>query len=255
MLKLLGFIAVAATLFCFSGMEVVDTGYRGVKVRFGQVVSEKPLTEGLYFYKPFVEKIVEMDVRTIAYQNNTVTYTKDIQQADITYSLNFNLNPDYVATMYQTVGYQWQDKIVKPIIDSTIKQVMGTYEAAPLIANRDKARTLMFDTMVKQLADKGVILTNLQISNIDYSDAFENAVEAKVTATQRAAEAQNKTVQVEEEAKQRIISAKAEAESMAIRSQALSQNQNLVQYEAVQKWDGHLPQYSLGGATPFINIK
>ncbi len=60
---------------------------------------------------------------------------------------------------------------------------------------------------------------------------------------------------MEENAKQQVIAAKAEAESMTIRSQALSQNKGLVEYEAVQKWDGKMPQYMLGNGTmPFVSI-
>ena len=76
----------------------------------------------------------------------------------------------------------------------------------------------------------------------------------QVTAEQEALKAKNKTVQVEEEAKQKVIAAQAEAKSMAIRAQALSQNKSLVQYEAVQKWDGKMPQYMLGNSVPFINV-
>ena len=69
-----------------------------------------------------------------------------------------------------------------------------------------------------------------------------------------ALKAKNKTVQVQEEARQKVIAAEAEARSMAIRAQALSQNKSLVQYEAVQKWDGKMPQYMLGNSVPFINV-
>ena len=62
-------------------------------------------------------------------------------------------------------------------------------------------------------------------------------------------------MQIEEEAKQKLISAEAEAKSMRIRATALTQNKALVEYEAVQKWDGKMPQYMLGGSVPFINIK
>lgn len=89
---------------------------------------------------------------------------------------------------------------------------------------------------------------------INYSDVFERAIESKVTAEQEALKAKNKTVQVEEEAKQKVIAAQAEAKSMAIRAQALSQNKSLVEYEAVQKWDGKMPQYMMGNTVPFINI-
>ena len=74
-------------------------------------------------------------------------------------------------------------------------------------------------------------------------------------AVEQAKEAKNKTVRIEEESKQQIIQAQAEAESMRIRANALTQNKNLVEYEAVQKWNGKLPEYMMGGTMPFINIK
>lgn len=93
------------------------------------------------------------------------------------------------------------------------------------------------------LANRGVVVTNLEITDIDFDDAYERAVEAKAVAVQKAAEARNKTVEIEENAKQKIICARAEAESMRIRSEALERNKGLVDYEAVQRWDGKLPQY------------
>ena len=98
-------------------------------------------------------------------------------------------------------------------------------------------------------------ITDFNITDIDYSDSFEKAIEGKVTAEQEALKAKNKTVQIQEEAKQKVISAEAEAKSMAIRANALTQNKALVEYEAVKKWDGKLPEYMMGNSVPFINLK
>ena len=84
---------------------------------------------------------------------------------------------------------------------------------------------------------------------------FEKAIESKVTAEQEALKAKNRTVQIQEEAKQKLISAEAEAKSMAIRANALTQNKALVEYEAVQRWDGKLPVYMMGDTIPFVNLK
>ncbi|MBO6052045.1 MAG: hypothetical protein J6P65_08740 [Bacteroidales bacterium] len=89
--------------------------------------------------------------------------------------------------------------------------------------------------------------------DIDFDDAFENAIKEKQVAEQNALKAKNVTIQVEEQAKQTKI--KAEAEAMRIKAHALESNPKLVSYEAVQKWDGQLPQYMLGDAVPFINLK
>lgn len=105
------------------------------------------------------------------------------------------------------------------------------------------------------LDDNYIVVSDFNITDIDYSDAFEKAIESKVTAEQEALKAKNKTVQVQEEARQKVISAEAEAKSMAIRANALTQNKALVEYEAVKKWDGKLPEYMMGNTVPFINLK
>ena len=90
---------------------------------------------------------------------------------------------------------------------------------------------------------------------VKYRRIKEKLLEDKVIAQQRAIEETNRTEQIKQQAMQKVIGAKAEAESMQIRAQALEQNAKLVQWEAVQKWNGVLPQYMLGGsAVPFINL-
>lgn len=251
MKNLFVFIAILPLLSA-CGFEIVDTGHRGIETKYGKVVGES-LPEGLYFYNPFTSNIVEMDVRTQMLAGNTQAYTKDVQQAAFAYNVNFNLSKEDAHIMYQEVGEDWQ-KLVTPIVEGTLKGVTGKWEAVELISNRDKAAKLIEDTVKAALAEKSIVVTKFEITNIDYADEFEKAVEAKVTAIQRAAEAKNTTVRVQEEANQKVISAKAEAESMRIRSQALAENKGLVEYTAVEKWNGVLPQYMMGSSVPFVNI-
>ena len=244
---------ILVLVMSFSGMTQVDTGHRGIKVSFGKVV-DGPLPEGLYFYNPFLYEIVQLDTRTQIMAGATMAYTKDVQQTNLTYVLNYGLNPDSTVEIFKTVGRDWSQKLVTPVVEANIKEVIGLFEAVDLIANREKAKQAILEQIKTEVNAKGVLITNVELSNIDYSDEFEQAVEAKVTAIQRAAEAKNKTVQVQEEANQKVIAAKAEAESMAIRSQALAQNRGLVEYEAVQKWNGILPVYMMGDTVPFLNL-
>lgn len=252
-LKILGGVAVLALLVSFTGAEVIDTGHRGVKTKFGKVIGQT-LNEGIYFYNPFTTSIVEMDTRTQRYDDTTTTYTKDVQKADISYGMNINLNKTNVQEMYEGVGRDWYKKLVTPIVTGAIKTAIGRWDAVNLVENRDEARKQIYSLIEKNLNNKGITLTQFELTDISYEPKFELAVEAKVTAVQRAEESKNKTIQIEEEAKQKVISAKAEAESMRIRANALSQNKALVEYEAVQKWDGKLPQYMLGNSTPFIKV-
>ena len=250
-------ILVLGLLVCFIIMcnpfVMVGPGERGIKIRLGEVQPES-YGEGLHFICPFIQKFKTMDVKT---QKNTLTtavYTKDIQQARITYVINFNVQPDNVNKLFQEVGLDYIGKILTPVVEGTIKDIIGKWNAQDLIANREKATGDILFKLQNQLADNYINVTDFQMTEINYSDVFERAIESKVTAEQEALKAKNKTVQVEEEAKQKVIAAQAEAKSMAIRAQALSQNKSLVQYEAVQKWDGKMPQYMLGNSMPFINL-
>lgn len=250
-------LIILALLVCFLVMcnpfVMVGPGERGIKINLGHVQPES-YGEGLHTIFPFIQKFRTMDVKT---QRNTLTtavYTKDIQQARITYVINYNVMPDKVNKLFQEVGLDYESKILTPVVEGTIKDIIGKWNAQDLIANREKATGEILYKLQNSLSDNYINVTDFQMTEINYSDVFERAIESKVTAEQEALKAKNKTVQVQEEARQKVIAAEAEARSMSIRAQALAQNKSLVQYEAVQKWDGKMPQYMLGNSVPFINV-
>jgi prohibitin 2 len=249
----IGVILLIVILFASCSATVVDPGHRGVRITLGKV-STLPLEEGLHFKLPMVQQIRQLDIRTLQWKEVTQSYTKDVQQADVSFTLTFSLEPTYAVDMYRTVGADWAEKLVYQIILEELKRELGQHEAVTLIATRDQAARAIESGARAKLAERHVLVSGLQITNIDYTKQFEDSVEAKVIAQQRAIEEQNRTVQIEQQAKQKVISAEAEAESMRIRAKALESNLRLVEWEAVQKWDGKLPQYQLGGATPFINL-
>lgn len=252
-IPLLVLLLLVCLIVMVNPFVMVGPGERGIKIRLGQVQTES-YEEGLHLVVPFIDKFRTMDVKT---QKNTLVtqvYTKDIQQANIKYVINYNVQPDSVNKLFQHVGLDYESKILTPVVEGTIKDIIGKWNAQDLIANREKATGDILFKLQAQLKDNYINVTDFQMVDINYSKVFEQAIESKVTAEQEALKAKNKTVQVQEEAKQKVIAAEAEARSMSIRAQALSQNKSLVQYEAVQKWDGKMPQYMLGNSVPFINV-
>ncbi len=244
---------LAMFLILFNPLAIVGVGERGVKVTLGKV-SPKSFPEGVHLVTPFISKIKVMDVKTQKNFMETEVYTKDIQQARISYVINYNLEPQNAHNMYREVGITYKDTILMPVVEGTIKDVIGKWNAQDLVANREAATTDIIGKLQKQLSPRYINVTGFQITDINYSKVFEQAIESKVTAEQEALKAKNRTVQIQEEAKQKIISAEAEARSMKIRADALAQNKALVQYEAVQKWNGELPTYMLGNSVPFIGM-
>lgn len=255
---------VVALWLVFASMETVENGHRGMKVSFGKVDSEM-LTPGLAFVNPFTTKVVQMNIQTNKWEGESQAYTRDVQQAKILFTLNYNLEPSKVIETYQSVGTDWAGKLVGQVVHESIKREFGQHEAVDVIAQRDKASRAIEAEVKEKLALRNVSVTGFQLTNIDYTPEFEHAVEQKVIAQQKAIEEQNRTVQIREQAAQKVetakgnaeatvLNAKAEAESIRIRANALEANAKLVEWEAVQKWNGQMPTYMMGGAMPFIQI-
>ena len=247
-------VVLLVMAFSGCGIKIVDTGHRGVQTRFGKVINES-LPEGLYFYNPFTSNIIELDVQETKWDDHSTAYTKDVQNVVVHFTLNYHPDPSMMHVLFEKVGRDWKLKLVSQVVLGELKEVVGHYEAVKLVSDREHATKAITEKVAAKLRDKHIIVKNFEITNMDFNDQFEHAVEAKVVAIQQAEEAKNKTVRVREEAEQKLISAKSEAESMRIRAQALAQNKGLVEYEAVQKWDGKLPEIMSGnGSVPFINV-
>ena len=136
-----------------------------------------------------------------------------------------------------------------------MKESFGNFAATEIVENRDQVRSQIEDMLKKTLNSKYFSNVQFQLTNINFDDDFENAIKEKQVAEQQALKAKNVTIQVEEQAKQTKIKAEAEAEAMKIKAKSLESNQKLVEYEAVQKWDGKLPEYMMWDTVPFINLK
>lgn len=246
-------VAAFVLAIAWSSVYVIDPGYRGVQVMFGKVEPQS-YVNGIGFKAPFVAKMIPIDVRTQKMTDSVSTYTSDVQTASLKYTFTYNLNPNNVYQLYETTGMDYEAKKIIPVLADVIKDVIGKWQAQDLVSNRDKARLEIVQKLNENLGRNYFQNISFQLIDIDYSDKFEGAIEDKVIAEQKAQEAVNNTRRVTEEANQQVITAKAEAEAMEIKAAALAKNKGLTEYEAVQRWDGKLPQYMFGGSVPMVNI-
>lgn len=253
--RVLGLVLVTSLTGCLP--QVVETGKRGLRVTFGKVNPE-PIADGLAWFNPLTTKLVTVNVQEQKLENKTECFTKDTQKVDVSYVLSFYANPESVVDLYSQFGEDWVIKIVPQVALSSLKDTTGRYAADDLVSKREEARKAAFEEIKASLASRHVIATRLDLTNLDFDDAYEKAVESKVIATQKAAEAKNKTVEVEEQAKQLVIGAEAEAKSMRIRAQELSgKSSSLLEWHWINKWDGKLPTHSFGmdAPMPMLNLR
>lgn len=248
-------ILVAFGLIGFFGTcKFINPGERGVKVTLGKI-SPKVYEEGIHFVTPFISSITKWNVQTKTVNILTEVKTKDIQVAKITYALTYHLNPEQVVNLQREVGKEFYPKLIAPVTEGIIRNIIGKQNAAELIVNQalvsDQIRVAVKNALNKEYFE----VTDFNITQISYGSAFMKAIEDKVTAEQEALKAKNKTVQVQEEAKQKILTAEAEAKAIQLKAQALAGNKQLVELEYAKKWDGKLPVNMYGnGAVPFVNV-
>lgn len=251
--SVVGVIALIVAITAVCSTYVIDPGYRGVMVLFGKVEPQSYIN-GVGCKYPFVSKMVSVDVRTQAMTDSTSTYTSDVQTAKLKYTCTYNLNPNNVYQLYENIGVNYESKTIVPVLADVLKNVIGKWQAQDLVNNREKASLAIVKSLNAQLGNKYFQNITFQLIDIDYSDKFESAIQDKVIAEQKAQEAVNNTRKVTEEANQKLITAKADAQAMEIKTEALAKNKGLTEYEAVQKWDGHLPQYMFGNSVPIIKL-
>lgn len=246
-------LLLSTVLLTSCGFEVVDQGYVGVKKSLGKIEMEE-YQPGVHFYNPFTTGIFEMEVREQKWSEKATGYTKDVQNVDVYFTLNYRPIQTHMAEFYSEYGEEYGNKIIPQIVFARTKEVVGQFDASDLVSKRNVANDLIKKAIIESLKEKNLIVESFELTNLDFDDAYEQAIKDKVIAKERAVEELNRTVQVQEQAKQKVMSEKAEAEAIMVKAQALSKNKDLIQLEAVKKWNGTLPNMMMGGSVPFLNL-
>lgn len=249
-----GIVAVVAALLVFSSFYTIRSTERGVLSTFGKM-SDDVITDGLHVKIPFIQTIKRVNVQQKKFDGKENSYTRDVQTSEVEYTINYELVRENVSKLMKNVGDDYHNRIVVPFIRSAMKEAFGNFAATEIVENRDAVRREIEQQLRKTLDSNYFVNIQFQLVDIDFDDDFENAIKEKQVAEQNALKAKNVTIQVEEQAKQTKIRAEADAEAMRIKANALERNPKLVNYEAVQKWDGKLPEYMLGNSVPFIDLK
>lgn len=247
-------VLFVAALLVGGACKVVGAGERGVVTNWSAPTGEIR-GEGLTFVTPLIGNVEIMSVQTHAFLAKSVeAASHDLQTVHTDVTINYNLEPGKVVEVYRTLRREYEERILHPSTQETVKAVTAQYPAESLITKRAEVRDRIEALLTAKVVGYGLAISTVSITQFSFSEDFERAIEAKVTAEQQALKARNDLERIKTEAEQRVVSARAEAESIRIRSEALANSPKLVEWEAIQKWDGRLPQVS-GGNTPFIDIR
>lgn len=278
---IIGGIVAVLVLSIFGGsFYTVDEGERAVVVSQGKIA--EIAGPGFHWKKPFLDDAHEISVRTQAVEfKEEPVYTSDRQTATVTFSVNYSAVPaDKEITAlyreYQTLD-GFESRALKRQVREQIKNVFGTFTADTAIRERGRLN----NEVVKAIAELGAGLVKVEgvnIENINFSDAVEQAAEQRAQAEMLVQTEKQKFEREKVLADTQVLKAKAEAQSnyerkkaeaegikaigeaeasaIKAKSEALQQSPNLVELTKAEKWDGKLPQQFIpGSATPFLSIK
>jgi len=234
-------------------LGTVNAGQRGIRLRFGAVTNDV-LNEGLYVRIPFVEQIVVMEVRIQKEQVKADAASKDLQTVQSDVALNYHIEPSKVALVYQQLGRSYNESLIAPALQEAVKASTAKFTAEELVSKRAVVSEDIKIILREKLEKRGIIVDDFAIVNFDFSKAFNEAIESKVTAEQNALASKNKLEQIKFEAEQEVAKSKGRAEAIKIESDALRDNPQVLELRKIEKWDGKLPQVT-GSSTPLINIK
>ena len=271
-----GIVIVVALIAFVTCTATVETGYTGIVTTFGKV-EDVTLEAGLHFKSPF-QQIIAMDNREQKTSFTTEAFSSDIQQVDITGSINYAINKSTAMNLFKEVGTDYFNKLVYPRMLEITKGVFSKYSAENLVANREKLSQDIRDGLFEELKDYGINVISLSIENLDFTDAFTDAVEAKQVAAQRKLQAEieqaQMTMETQQQAERQRINAEAaanvakinadadayatkvrsEAEAEANKKIAESLTENLIKFNEIKNWDGKLPTFMAGEGTSTIPV-
>lgn len=249
------FIITIIIISVFNPFVIINAGHRGVVLNWG-AVSGKVMDEGLHMKVPLMQRVVKINVQTVKLEVGASSYSKDLQTLEAIMALNYHINHESVNTLYQEIGKDYETRIISPAVQESVKAVTAKYTAQELVEKRQIVKEELTVSLSERLAEVYITVDEVSIVNFDFSDTYEQAVEAKQKAQQDALKAENDLARVKFEADQRVTQAEAEAEAIRIQAQAITQQggEDYVKLKWIEKWDGQMPQYQMGSATPLINI-
>jgi len=209
---IVAFIVLMTAIDC---VHSVPPGHRGVIVTFGKV-REVNLGEGLQLKLPYVQRIVDMKVMLEKEQVEESAASSDLQEITTTLTVHFNIMPSSAWMVYQTMRQDYHDLLLRPVIQEDLKATTAKFTAEELVTTRAALVQKLAEKLRESLQPYGIYVQTVNFVDFQFSKAFSEAIEAKVTAEQDALKAKNILVRITYEAQQKIIQAEADKNATII---------------------------------------
>lgn len=277
--KIAAGIGALLVIFVLMGaFTIVNSGHVGV-VRTLGAVQPTALPEGFNIKKPFLDSVEEISVRLQKADAAATAASKDLQVVSTRVAVQYSLIGAVAPRTFQTIGRSdtVAANVIAPAIQESVKAVTAQYTAEQLVTKRAEVKqkiqtaiaVFIDDTLEQKGAEGALNLDNVAITDFEFSQEFNRAIEEKVQAEQEALKAENeklrRVTQAEAAAEERKLAADAEAyqinqasvakaEAIEREAAALRNNPELIELRLAEKWDGKLPVVNGGSSLPLLNL-
>ena len=249
-------LILSVVLGCFS---TVPTGYVGIRTKFGKA-DQDVVQEGLNMKVPVIERIVLMDCRTQKAEIDCSTASRDLQEVTLKVAVNYNVSIENAYNIYKTIGINYESIMISPSILESVKAVTAQYTAEELITKRSEVSDKMQDTLKEKIESRGFTVIDFNVTDLDFSLAYNQAIEKKQVAEQEAKQAQYELEKAKIENERKIAEAEANAKVMQVQDSSTTENalrlkELEIKKSFIERWNGVLPSTMTGdSAIPFLNI-
>lgn len=232
-------------IFCF---RTVQERQVGIITRFGTVnrVAKPGVT--LKFPWP-IERMTKMDTSEQKEQQTASAATKDLQDVSSTVALNYVITDDTAINIYKNLGPDYKDRIITPTLQESYKQASAKYTAQELVTKREAVKGQAYDIIKARLSKYGLIVKDLNIVEFKFSPEYSKAIEDVQVANQQVAKARQELETTKVQAEKDIAAANGQAEAQRVQQQTLTPE--LLQKQAIEKWNGVLPTTQAGDGQIF----
>jgi len=252
-----GAVVLLLLIGTFNSIAIIQPGMVGIVIRLGQA-QPNAIEEGIHFIIPLITRVQELNVKIQKSEVKTSAASKDLQTVQATIVVNYRVDKTKAVVLFREIGVLYLETVIEPAIQEAFKAGAAKYTAEELITERAKVSVEIRESIGERLEQFGVIVDAVNITQFEFSEEFDKAIEAKVTAEQKALQAERELERFKFEAQQKVETAKGEAEAILEKAkaeaEALEMKKDLATMEliwltAVEKWDGILPTH-LFGAPP-----
>ena len=246
----------------FGSWFTVQPGEVAIKTRMGRIVDS--YNEGVHFKIPMFEDITKFHIRIVRDDIVTDAFSQDLQPMNVRLAIGHRIDKDNVVEVYRSMGPNYLQTIIDPNVQEVFKAITAKYPADQIIAKRNEVVEALNAEIKGRMKSKQIIVTDIAVTDLHFSDKFIQAVEEKQVAEQDALKEKKNVEKAKMMAEQTIASAKAQAESLRLQKEqvtplTLELKKLEVQREAILKWNGGVPTTVVGSGSaekqiPFINV-